>query len=102
DPEHSLPTAVRLHQNYPNPFHGHTTIRYQLRLEAPVALDIVRPDGRIVRRLVGEAQGPGFYTTEWDGREDSGRVAPSGVYLMRLTAGRISEVKKLTLLPLGG
>jgi catechol 1,2-dioxygenase len=102
DPDHSLPTVARLHPNYPNPFRDRTTIRYQLRLESAVVLEVFRPDGRIVRRLVSERQGPGYYTTEWDGRDDGRRAAPAGMYLYRLRAGEVSEVRKMTRLSAGG
>ncbi len=99
DPDHSLPTAIKLHQNYPNPFRATTTIRYQLRLESRVTVDVFRADGRVVRRLVSANQGPGYYTLEWDGRDDSGRQAAAGTYLYRLVAGGTTDVKKAILLP---
>ena len=94
---HGLPSVAKLHQNYPNPFNPRTTIRYQLRLESPVTLDVFTPGGQVVRRLVSEPQGPGFYTVTWDGRDDAGRAAASGVYLYRLRARGADEVRKMML-----
>ena len=101
DPHHSAPTASKLHQSYPNPFRpaeGRATIRYQLRLESKIVLEVFTPTGTRIRRLVQEKQGPGFYTAEWDGRDESGRDAPAGLYLYRLRAGNTTEVQKMTLM----
>lgn len=95
DEEHSLPTAVRLHQNFPNPFRAETSIRYQLRLETAVVLDVFTAGGRVVRRLVHERQGPGYYTVAWDGLDDDRRETAAGTYLCRLTAGRVADVRKM-------
>jgi flagellar hook assembly protein FlgD len=34
----------------------------------------------------------------WDGRDDNGNVAPSGVYLYRISASDFHASKKMTLL----
>jgi len=96
DDAHSTPTVMRLHPNYPNPFRAGTTIRYQLRLDAPVTLEVFTADGRLVRRLVNERrQGPGYYTVSWEGRDERGRPVAPGTYLYRLQAGPLREVRKM-------
>jgi catechol 1,2-dioxygenase len=97
DEDHSTPTAFVLHQNYPNPFNPRTTIRYQIRLESTVTLDVFTPSGKLVRRLVGDRQAPGFYTVAWDGTDERGREAVSGTYLYRLVAGSVRQVRKMML-----
>jgi len=51
--------------------------------------------GQQVRTLVNGAQGPGYHTAVWDGRDAAGRMAATGVYIYRLQAGTFSEVKKM-------
>jgi flagellar hook assembly protein FlgD len=54
--------------------------------------------GRLVRELVKRAYSPGRYTVTWDGRNDSGVNASSGVYFFHLMAGDFSDTKKMILL----
>ena len=50
--------------------------------------------GRTVRKLVDGTQGAGSHAVDWDGRNDSGRMLPSGIYFYRLEAGK-SLVQRL-------
>jgi bacillopeptidase F (M6 metalloprotease family) len=87
-----------LAQNYPNPFNPSTTISYQLAKSGKVELKIYNMLGQEVRKLVDENQAVGEYTTEWDGRDYSGKVVSSGVYFYRLKAGQFVDTKKMLLL----
>ena len=88
--EMNAPTQYRLGQNYPNPFNPRTDIRYQIADGgSPIhtTLKIYNILGQEVRTLVNEMKEPGYYTVTWDGRNDQGIKAVSGVYLYRLEAG---------------
>ena len=55
--------------------------------------------GRRVRTLRDEAwAGPGRFRVVWDGADDQGRPAASGVYLVRLTAGADRASGRVVLL----
>ena len=83
-----MPEAFRLHGNWPNPFNASTTIAFDVARTAPVHLVVYDALGRRVRALYrGEMLLAGHYRTPWNGRDDEGRPAASGVYLYRLTAG---------------
>ena len=83
-----VPEAFRLHGNWPNPFNASTTIAFDVARTAPVHLVVYDALGRRVRALYrGEMLLAGHYRTAWNGRDDEGRPAASGVYLYRLTAG---------------
>ncbi|NKB68930.1 MAG: T9SS type A sorting domain-containing protein [Candidatus Latescibacteria bacterium] len=73
--------------NYPNPFNPRTTISYQLASRQPVRLVVYNNLGQVVRTLVDREQEAGIYQAVWDGRDEGGREAASGVYLVRLQAG---------------
>ncbi len=80
-----------LSQCYPNPLCRTTTIRYAIpsavgRPRTAVSLSVYDVGGRLVRTLVDEPQGPGYYSVVWDGRDESGRTVPPGVYFYRLAA----------------
>ncbi len=55
--------------------------------------------GQRVRILVTDSNHKaGYHTRTWDGRDDSGRMVGSGLYLYRLKAGDFTQVRKMTLL----
>lgn len=81
----------------PNPFNPQTTLRYGLATAGPARLEIVDTRGRRVRTLLDGAQAAGDHVAVWDGRDDRGRAAPSGVYFCRLVAGGAARQQKLHL-----
>jgi hypothetical protein len=54
-------------------------------------------DGRVVRWLVRDFQTAGVHRVLWDGRDDRGRLLPSGIYFVRLDGAGESRVRKLQL-----
>jgi hypothetical protein len=87
--------ASRLTGNYPNPFRTTTTIGYEVA--APTLINIMIHDtlGRRTRMLVDSVHGAGSYAEEWDGLDDTGTQAPSGMYTCRFQAGAYVETTKL-------
>ncbi len=96
--DHERPLRFAIQQNFPNPFNPSTTIRYTLAAPVPVELHIYDAVGRKVRTLIDRKQQPGSYAVKWDGRDESGRVVPSGVYVYRIKAGRFRKSAKMLLL----
>ena len=90
-----IPLFSELYQNFPNPFNSETTIRYQIREEAVVYLDIWDVTGQKVRTLRQEMQQPGQYEVVWDGTDDDGRRVASGVYFTRIEAAKFMTVNKM-------
>jgi len=95
EPEGSTAESYQLAQNYPNPFNPMTTIEYQLKRPGKVSLTIYNTLGQLVRELVNTAQSSGIYSVQWDGRNDSGILVPSGVYLYRLKSDSYIQTKKM-------
>jgi subtilisin family serine protease len=87
-----------LAQNQPNPFNPATTIRFRVPETGPVTLAILDVHGRVVRRLVERELPPGEHAITWDGRDERGRQAPSGVYSYRLEAGGRTLTRRMALL----
>lgn len=99
--DNHLPKSFLLHQNYPNPFNPSTMIDYSISEgeAVQVYLKIYDLRGRLVRTIVKEEKGPGKHSAHWDGRDNSGRPVPSGIYLYRMEVGRdIVSTKKMFLL----
>jgi hypothetical protein len=87
-----------LAQNYPNPFNPTTTISYSIAKRAQVRLVIFDVRGALVRTVVDGPQVANAYSVVWDGRDDRGNPAASGVYFYRLIAGGFRVSKKLVLI----
>jgi flagellar hook assembly protein FlgD len=69
----------------PNPFNPATAIGFDVAADARVTLRIFNASGRLARTLVSvEGLPAGRYRARWDGRDDAGREAASGVYFARL------------------
>jgi len=93
-----FPNTFKLSQNYPNPFNPETTIQYQLPKTTQVKLTIYSLLGHTVATLVDKKQQAGFYSVDWDGKDDLGRIVASGVYLYRLETKEFVKVRKLAFI----
>ena len=92
---YEIPSESELLANYPNPFNPETWIPYRLAKAAEVTLDIYDTNGSLVRTIdvgfkpaaVYESRASAIY---WDGRNDYGEQAASGVYFYHLSGGAYS------------
>jgi hypothetical protein len=94
----NLPGAARLYQNSPNPFDPATTVRFELARAGYVRLVIYDVSGRVVRTLAEGSLEAGSHAVTWDGRDEKGRKAPSGLYFYRLVTGTAAFTRPMTLL----
>lgn len=89
---------IHLYQNVPNPFNPQTTIRFDLREGGHIVLAVYDLMGRRVRTLAQGLYTSGSHLVQWDGRNDRGQAASSGLYLVRLESEGQSQVKKMYLI----
>jgi len=94
----TVPGQFGLSQNYPNPFNPSTVISYQLAQDSHVSLTIFDMLGQKVKTLVNVFQQAGYYNITWDGTNDSGRKAASGIYIYRIKAGNFIKTLKMNVL----
>lgn len=92
------PVAFSLEQNYPNPFNPETTIRYTLAKKSPVTLEIYNGLGQRVKILASGTETTGTHEVRWNGTNDAGGAAASGVYFCRLLTDEFTAVRKLVLI----
>jgi len=100
------PAEFILSQNYPNPFNQSTRIEFTLPHSGFVSLNIYDVLGRKVRTLASQTLSSGYKSVFWDGRDNSGAEAASGVYFYRIElaysgfdgAVDFTETRKLVLL----
>ncbi len=82
----------------PNPFNPSSAITFRIPSAQFVELAVFDTSGRLINRLVSETRGAGEHTVVWNGRDQSGRLVSSGVYLYRLRAGNFEQTKRFALL----
>lgn len=117
------PPATILYQNFPNPFPNmdfggmSTRVWFDLAETSTVELALYDIRGRLVRQLIpGPGCGavelePGLYGREdveladpctvfsWNGLDDMGRGVEPGVYLLRLRAGGMTDIRRVVYWP---
>ena len=91
-----------LFTNYPNPFNPETWIPYQLAEAAEVTVRIYAATGHLVRTLELGYRAPGIYKQRgeaayWDGKNELGEPAASGIYFYTFTAGDFTATRKMLI-----
>ena len=76
-----------------NPYVPGSRIQFVRELESDGGIDVFDNSGRRIRILHGDRQG-----VSWDGRMESGRSAPSGLYFLRAHAPNDEAVGRITLI----
>jgi len=79
------PSSLRLLSSFPNPVEDRVTIEYEMPETGRMQIVIYSLLGQPTRTLVNECQSAGRHTVIWDGRDDSGRYVPGGIYFLRLS-----------------
>lgn len=82
----------------PNPFNPSTTVRYTVPARGRVRIDVFDARGARVASLLDAHREAGAHSVTWNGTDDRGGRAGSGVYFARIAAGGESRTCKLVLL----
>jgi len=94
-----IPDETSLQPPFPNPFNPQTKISYKLAEESAVTIHVYDVNGRLVSTLLRNVQqSPGSYSIHWPGRDDQGRNASSGTYILRMIAGDVIKSQKALLM----
>ncbi|HXV13268.1 MAG TPA: FlgD immunoglobulin-like domain containing protein [Candidatus Krumholzibacteria bacterium] len=94
----STPRETGFKAIHPNPFNPQTTVTFTLASPEHVRIAIYDVRGTLVRRLEDRAMPAGEHSVVWDGRDDGGRTGSSGIYFVRMLAGRTVETRKIVML----
>ena len=94
----AAPDDYILEANYPNPFNASTTIRYQLPTNDSVQLAIYNMAGQKIRTLIDAEVAAGRHALAWDGRDETGQHAASGVYFYQLLTSDFLAAGKMAIL----
>ncbi|MCK9558446.1 MAG: M6 family metalloprotease domain-containing protein [Candidatus Cloacimonetes bacterium] len=94
----AVPSAGLNLSIYPNPFCASTEIKYNLKDSAAHKISIYNLKGQLVRTLVQDKGRSGMLTAIWDGKDDKGRNAASGIYFCHLSSGKQSATQRMVLI----
>ncbi|HDG67869.1 MAG TPA: T9SS type A sorting domain-containing protein, partial [candidate division Zixibacteria bacterium] len=93
-----LPSTITVLSNTPNPFNSATEIRFALPEDARITIDIVDINGKVVRKLVNNAEfSAGWHSVIWNGCDNKGQLAPSGIYFCRIITEDAEISQKMLL-----
>jgi hypothetical protein len=83
----------------PNPFGAATDVVFSLPVAGPVDVRVHDLAGRQVALLASGWRAAGPVTLSWDGRGSEGRVAPAGIYLVRIASAAGEATLRIARVP---
>jgi subtilisin family serine protease len=87
------PASYSLNTAYPNPFNPAVTLSISMARASLVTIDIFDINGRRITTICNELLDIGDHHFIWDAT-----ARPSGIYIVRSTAGQIALSQKITLI----
>ena len=91
-------TVFALSNPFPNPSPSGFAIDFAVPREVDGEAQVFDVRGRLVKTVHQGVLAPGLHRLEWDGAQNSGERAASGVYFLKVNAAEFSTVRKLVLL----
>ncbi|APF20647.1 lamin tail domain-containing protein [Caldithrix abyssi] len=91
--------SFKIMQNYPNPFNPETKLLVHLSSNVrQLKIDIFNAAGQHVKSIYQGALSAGQHTFSWNGRDNSGKNSPSGVYFATMKSANAQHSIKMILL----
>ncbi|MBF90002.1 MAG: hypothetical protein CMG75_10220 [Candidatus Marinimicrobia bacterium] len=94
----NIPEDFSVSNNFPNPFNPRTSFRISLPSSEYVNINIYDLTGKLISTLYEKEMVGGVHLLDWNGKLATGNIAPAGVYLLSVKAGKNHSVRKITLL----
>jgi len=93
------PSDVKLHKAFPNPFNPDVNLSFTLENEVEeLSLEIYDIKGALVQTLSSGYHETGAHSFGWNGYDSHDIAVSSGVYMVRLSAGSVIQIQRVTLL----
>lgn len=90
--EHTMNDAVNIHlSNFPNPFSSEMNIVLKTKDSIPADISIYNVKGQLIRKWKNSKA----ERLVWDGKDASGRLVGSGLYLIKAAAGKHRTIAKV-------
>jgi len=98
DEKNGILSDFLLMPNYPNPFNSNTIIPFYLKNTNLVQLTIYNLKGELIAKLTDDYFTSGYHSITWNGRDQSGRLSPAGVYFAEIRVRGQVHVRKMMYL----
>jgi hypothetical protein len=83
---------------FPNPTRADATLRFTTTLTGSAQVAVIDLAGRSVKRLLDESALPaGAHVLRWDGRDEAGGSAATGMYFVRFETASGTALRKLAI-----
>ena len=87
---------------YPNPFSESVVINYKVAAGDPgtakVLIRVFDLSGRLIATVADLNMQPGYYTVQWDGKNNNDERVLDGTYIIHFRAGIAEDVKEIILI----
>jgi hypothetical protein len=83
--------------NKPNPVMNGTELDFQIEKPSQATLRVFDLTGKLTRTVLEGSLSAGPHSARWDGRDESGKPVPSGVYFYRLESAGLTATQKLVV-----
>lgn len=94
-----IPTLkTNISQNYPNPFNPETTIKYSIKEDTRIFIEIYNIKGQKVKTLINEFREAGYHSVIWNGKDNNGKPVASGLYFYRMKTANYDAMRKMIML----
>ena len=92
-----IPNDFALRGAAPNPFNAACGITFDIPRDVNVTIEVFDMMGRKISTVADDDFSAGTHRVIWQGTDDSGREAASGVYFYRMTAGQFKAGGRMVL-----
>jgi len=83
---------------FPNPFLDTVQFRLRVSENLRIVVQVFDLAGRVVREFHSSSAQDGNLSLRWDGKDQYGRTLPSGIYVVKATAGKHVAGQKVILI----
>ena len=81
-----------------NPARGGAALSFTIGAEGRVRARVFNAKGELVRTMLDAVREAGSHTIAWDGKDERGQAAPSGIYFLRIDANDAVATRKVAFL----
>jgi hypothetical protein len=93
-----LPRVTRFESISPNPFNPDANLRFSLAEPQDVRFVIYNTKGQLVRTIKAGTLPAGNHSIHWNAKDAQDRALGSGMYIIRMEAGRHAFLRKVVLM----